>query len=122
MTCARPLVVIVLATALFAAADPVRADDVDLDLKQLAKCIDDSGAVLYAAHWCPYCKKQLKVFGKYAKYLPYVECYDGPKKEGMNRTCKRAEVTSFPTWHYPDGRVVTGVQDPEEIAQASGCL
>jgi len=120
----RLATLVALACGLALAAPSVRADDVeiDLDLKALAQCIDASGAVFYGAHWCPYCRKQMEAFGKYARYLPYVECYDGPRNEGMNRTCRRADVESFPTWHYPDGRVVTGQKEPITLAIETGCL
>lgn len=61
------------------------------------------------------------MFGAYADRLPYVECYDGPKREGMNDECKEAGIESFPTWHYPDGSVATGSKSPETLAGATGC-
>jgi hypothetical protein len=97
---------------------PARAD---LDLAGLARCIDESGAVFYGAHWCPFCRKQKEHFDGYAHLLPYVECYDGAKSDGMNRVCRKAGIKSFPTWVYPDGRTETGAKTPSALAAKTGC-
>jgi len=107
-----------IAVALFVAGP---AQSGNLSLRKLSRCIADSGAVFYGAHWCPYCHKQMETFGDYADRLPYVECYDGPKSEGMNDECSDAGVKSFPTWHYPDGTVTTGAKSPETLAEVTGC-
>lgn len=99
---------------------PARSGEIDLE--ELAQCIADSGAVFYGAHWCPYCKKQKAYFESYASLLPYVECYDAGKRKGMRSECREAGVKSFPTWHYPDGKVVTGARNPKTLARATGCL
>ena len=93
----------------------------DVDLAALARCIRESGAVFYGAHWCPVCRKQNEYFDGYAYLLPYVECYDGPKAGGMNATCKSEGIDRFPTWVFPDGTVKTGARDPRSLAAATGC-
>jgi hypothetical protein len=93
----------------------------ELDLAGLASCISDSGAIFYGAHWCPVCRKQKEHFDGYAYLLPYVECYDGPKDDGMNAECKKAGIESFPTWVFSDGRTETGAETPEALAAATGC-
>jgi glutaredoxin len=92
-----------------------------IDLGALAQCISDSGARFYGAHWCPFCRKQKEYFEGHARALPYVECYDGDKSEGMNSRCKRAHVESFPTWVFADGTVQTGALSPSDLAAATGC-
>jgi len=93
----------------------------ELDLAQLASCISKSGAVFYGAHWCPICAKQKEHFDGYSYLLPYVECYDGPKKDGINETCTKEGIKSYPTWVFPSGSVQTGARTPEELATATGC-
>ena len=47
----------------------------------LAKHLQDMGAKMYGAHWCPHCFDQKQLFGKEAKkYMPYIECAE----DGVN--------------------------------------
>jgi hypothetical protein len=112
----------VAAAILFAvfAAVPAAADE-RIDLRALAQCVADSGALFYGAYWCPFCRKQKDSFGEHAGALPYVECYDGPRSDGMNRRCRRAEIKSFPTWVFADGTRKTGAMSPSALAAATGC-
>jgi hypothetical protein len=93
----------------------------DADLGSLARCISASGAIFYGAHWCPVCAKQKEYFDGYAYLLPYVECYDGPKKDGRNARCKKLGIEHYPTWVFPDGSVQTGARTPENLAAKTGC-
>jgi thiol-disulfide isomerase/thioredoxin len=115
---ARPLLAGLL--AIFAGSAPAPAEGPS-DLEALARCIADSGAIFYGAHWCPYCREQKEYFGEYASLLPYVECYAGRKSEGKSAECRSAGVKKFPTWHFPDGTVATGVKRPGTLARATGC-
>ena len=110
------------AAILFAlcAAVPAAADE-QINFGALARCIADSGARFYGAHWCPYCRKQKEYFGGHAGTLPYVECYDGPKSDGMSSKCRNAGVRSFPTWVFADGGRTTGATSPRALAEATGC-
>jgi hypothetical protein len=101
------------------AASPVSAQD--RDLGALARCVADSGALFYGAHWCPYCRKQNQSFAGHARLLPYVECYDGPKSQGMNARCRSAGIRSFPTWVFADGRRETGLRSPSQLAADTDC-
>ena len=114
---ARTRLAATIVLALLAAA-PAAAD---VDLAALARCIRESGAVFYGAHWCPVCRAQKDDFDGYAYLLPYVECYDGPKSDGMNQTCKREGIDRFPTWVFPDGSRKTGAREPKSLAAATGC-
>jgi thiol-disulfide isomerase/thioredoxin len=115
---ARPLLAGLL--AIFAGSAPAPAESPS-DLEELARCIANSGAIFYGAHWCPYCRKQKEYFGAYASLLPYVECYAGRKSEGDSDECLSAGVDTFPTWYFPDGTVSTGVKRPRTLARATGC-
>ena len=109
------------ATTLLALLGAAPAAAADVDLAALARCIRESGAVFYGAHWCPVCRKQKEYFDGYAYLLPYVECYDGPKDEGMNATCEQKSIDRFPTWVFPDGSQKTGAREPQSLAAATGC-
>ena len=113
-----------LAGAVLLGAAPAVADAEirGADLGVLARCIAESGALFYGAHWCPYCRKQKEDFAGYDRYLPYVECYDGARAGGMNDRCKAAGIKTFPTWVFPDGTVKTGARTPLALARATGCL
>lgn len=119
-TRAAPYLSALIAFALLGAA-PAAAEEDGIDLGELARCIADSGAVFYGAHWCPHCRKQKEYFEGYADALPYVECYDGRKADGKNRRCRRDGIKSFPTWVLPDGSVKTGARAPQKLAADTGC-
>lgn len=88
--------------------------------EELAQCIADSGATFYGAFWCPHCQDQHKMFGTADEYLPYVEC-STPDGQGQTQVCADAGITSYPTWVLGDGKVINGVQTPEQLAEATNC-
>lgn len=94
----------------------VRADDV----VDLARCIRESGATFYGAHWCPYCRKQKQRFGSAAQLLPYVECYD-PGTRNQRAVCAEENIRSYPTWVFWDGTVRTGNLSLGALAYHTDC-
>jgi len=44
-----------------------------LALDSFAQCLAQKEVTMYGADWCPHCQKQKQLFGKSAKYLPYVD-------------------------------------------------
>ncbi|TAL51709.1 MAG: hypothetical protein EPN86_06180 [Nanoarchaeota archaeon] len=108
------LVVIALgAFTFYAAASPGKYDD-------FAKCISDKGVIFYGAYWCPHCLAEKALFGKSAKYLPYVEC-SLPNQAGQTQACIQAGVDSYPTWQFADGSRESGELAIEQLAQKTGC-
>ena len=89
-------------------------------LDGFAQCLKDSGTVYYGAFWCPHCQATNKMFGKSKKLLPYVEC-STPDGKGQTQACKDKNITGYPTWVFPDGKILTGERTLEELATASGC-
>ncbi|MDO8561760.1 MAG: hypothetical protein Q7S05_02955 [bacterium] len=89
-------------------------------LDSFAQCIKDSGTVYYGAFWCPHCQATNKLFGKSKALLPYVEC-STPDGQGQLQICKDKQITGYPTWVFPDGKILTGELTLGEIATASGC-
>ena len=79
----------------------------------LAQCLSEKGVEFYGAWWCHNCERQLANFGSAKDDLPYIECADANKQQ--NFTCTKEGIKSYPTWKFPDGRVITGVQTFETL-------
>lgn len=87
---------------------------------QLAQCLKESGTVYYGAFWCPNCQAQNRIFGKSKPLLPYVEC-STPDGKDQVQVCKDKHVTAYPTWEFPDGSRLAGVQQVLTLGEKSGC-
>jgi thiol-disulfide isomerase/thioredoxin len=85
-----------------------------------AQCLKDEGVTYYGAFWCPNCQKQNAMFGKSKEFVPYIEC-STPDGKGQVELCKDAGIEAYPTWEFPGGERVTGVQPLEVLAEKSGC-
>ncbi len=91
-------------------------------VETVAQCLQSSGTKFYGASWCPHCARQKGLFLKSVKTLPYVECSQGASP-GSPQTdaCKEKNITSYPTWIFPNGEVVTGEIVPLDLATKVGC-
>lgn len=88
---------------------------------ELAQHISDSGAVFYGAYWCQFCSEQKAIFGRSARLLNYVECAVPGRPNGeQTQACVDADITSYPTWDFPDQERATGVLSLEELSQRTG--
>lgn len=87
--------------------------------EQLAIHLTQSGAVMYATYWCPYCQRQEALFGETAfQYIERVECDprgDNPQPE----RCRAAGVRGLPTWII-NGQNYPGLRSLAELADLSG--
>jgi hypothetical protein len=90
----------------------------ELDKKAFADCISASGAKYYAAHWCPYCKKQNQMFGRDWVFLPYIEC---SAKTGRTQLARCSHISGYPTWIFPEVGERSGVQSFGELERYTGC-
>ncbi|MEK6967760.1 MAG: hypothetical protein AABX51_03965 [Nanoarchaeota archaeon] len=99
--------------AAYSSSTPGEYDD-------FAKCLGDKGAIFYGAFWCPHCKEQKQIFGKSAKYLPYIECAL-PSGQGTTEVCNQAGVKSYPTWEFADGTKQTGKLSILELSRKTNC-
>lgn len=79
-----------------------------------AKCLTESGAVVYGNDFCSYTGKQLNYFGNSDKYLNYVKCADD------QALCNEKGVTLTPTWEI-DGKMYKSVQTFEMLSVLTGC-
>jgi len=89
-------------------------------LEPFAQCLKDSGTIFYGAFWCPHCQRTKAMFGSAAKLLPYVEC-STPDGKGLFPICQEKNIESYPTWIFPDGKILTGERTLQELADGSGC-
>ena len=86
----------------------------------LAQALNNQGAVLYTAYWCPHCARQKELLGQQAwQMLRTVECAPkGYKAEPA--LCLTKQIDSFPTWILRDGRRISGERSLLELAQIIG--
>ena len=84
-------------------------------LDEFAKCLAEKGVVVYGTYWCPVCQEQNAMFGDALKFVRYIECTEYPQ------VCTDAGIKGFPTWIFPDGRRLEGIQSLEELSENSNC-
>lgn len=89
-------------------------------LDSFAKCLENSGASFYGAFWCPHCQNQKKLFGKSAKFLPYIECSTQDSR-GQLKVCKDKNIEGYPTWEFSDGSKESGELSLTRLADKTGC-
>lgn len=109
-----------LALSLVATLFLVACGERDATYDKFAACLEDQGAVFYGAFWCPHCKDQKDMFGDSEDVLPYVEC-DAKGKDPQVELCREKGITSYPTWHFADGSVLTGARSLEELSEKTSC-
>lgn len=85
-----------------------------------AQCVTDAGAMMYGAWWCPHCADQKKAFGGSFTYIDYIECSES---DGRTQTaaCASANIRSYPTWEFGDGRRLEGVLTFEDLSRLTNC-
>lgn len=85
-----------------------------------ARCLGDKGAVFYGAFWCPHCQNQKAMFGKSAKFLPYVECSTADGRSQL-QSCRDKNIGGYPTWEFADGSRLSGEIPISILAEKTGC-
>lgn len=89
-------------------------------LVKITECLTEKGVNLYGAVWCSHCKKQKELFGEAANYINYVECDPRTNKETAQQ-CVEKGIRKIPAWEMPGGEIITGLHEPEEIAEIANC-
>jgi len=84
----------------------------------LASHLEQIGAKMYGAYWCPYCKKQKELFGEAVSEINYIEC-DAKGENPQPELCRSAGVRGFPSWEI-NGQLHPGLHTLEELADLSG--
>lgn len=89
-------------------------------LDPFTQCLKDKGVEFYGAFWCPHCQATKRMFGSSAKLLPYIEC-STPDGQDQLQICKDKKIEQYPTWVFPDGKILTGEHTLQELSDASSC-
>jgi glutaredoxin len=85
---------------------------------QLANHLDETGATMYGAYWCPHCADQKEMFGSAIDQVPYVECAaDG--ENAQPQLCQEKGIQGYPTWEI-NGEFYPGTQPLDKLAELSG--
>ncbi|QEY32930.1 thioredoxin [Synechococcus sp. RSCCF101] len=85
----------------------------------LADHLQEQGAVMYSAYWCPHCHDQKELFGTEAtSRLTIIECAE----DGLNsqrELCESKGLLGFPSWEI-NGTLDSGVKSLETLSDLSG--
>jgi hypothetical protein len=92
----------------------------DTTYDEFAQCLTDSGTVYYGAFWCHNCQEQAKLFGDSKDLIPYVECDAGGKNPQVE-LCLEEGIDAYPTWRFPDGSELLGLQTLKTLSEKSYC-
>jgi thiol-disulfide isomerase/thioredoxin len=84
----------------------------------LAYHLQQTGAKMYNASWCPFCRRQAQVFGAAFSQVPYIECFPNGRNGAVNSQCEKAGIGSFPTWVI-GGRTYSGMMSIQQLANIS---
>jgi hypothetical protein len=84
----------------------------------LANHLTQSGAKVYTAYWCGYCRKQVEMFGSAKLTLPVIEC-DPRGQNPQTDLCREKAVQGYPTWEM-NGEMYRGMQEVNVLADLSG--
>lgn len=104
------IAIIISAIVLFGGQKTAKAS-----LDGFAQCLRDKKITMYGAEWCQYCQKEKAAFGDSFRFVPYVECPDNPQQ------CLALGISGYPTWIFPDGKQLKGLQGIEKLSRESAC-
>lgn len=82
---------------------------------KFAQCLTSKGISMGGTDWCHNCQEQKQMFGKSFRYVDYHNC------DKERNWCNKQGVHAYPTWVFPDGGKLVGVQELRELAFASDC-
>lgn len=88
------------------------------DLQQFAEDLAAAGVVFYGADWCPACTVQKELFSDGKDNLPFIEVTNPDRS--LNAIGQAEDVTEFPTWDFPNGTRLVGLQSLETLSTESG--
>ncbi len=90
------------------------------DLVQFAMDLDAAGVEFYGADWCPACTEQKELFEDGGQFLPFTDVTAGGGDRVIDSQFENLNLTAYPTWVFPDGTRLEGVQTLETLSQRSG--
>ncbi len=88
------------------------------DLVAFAKALDQAGVKYYGGAWCGHCTEQKQLFEDGADFLPFIEVTNPDRT--LNQIGSDNNITSLPTWVFPDDTRLEGVQTLQTISDRSG--
>ncbi len=88
------------------------------DKVAFAQALTAAGVKFYGAAWCPFCTEQKQLFEDGEQFLPFIEVTNPDRS--LNTIGQQNNITTFPTWEFPDGTRATGVLTLEELSTRSG--
>jgi hypothetical protein len=90
-----------------------------LQAVRLAQRLSQQGAYMAGTYWCPHTSRQKELFGRTAWQLEYVECASAGY-QGNAKLCAQLQIQGYPTWVFPDGKLLSGERSLEALAEAVG--
>ena len=94
---------------------------VDPKYVSFVQCLDQKGATMYGAFWCPHCQNQKEFFkGAFDSDALYVEC-DPRGRKSNPQLCAEKKVNTFPTWIFEDGSRLAGEITIPVLAEKTQC-
>jgi hypothetical protein len=91
-----------------------------VQVDDFAKCITESGAVMYGTFWCPHCANTKKSFGGSFQYIDYVEC-DPRGENEQSELCIEKEILEYDTWEFVDGSRLISEPSFQQLSDKTGC-
>jgi cyclophilin family peptidyl-prolyl cis-trans isomerase len=88
------------------------------DLVAFAKALDQAGVKYYGGAWCAHCTDQKELFEDGADFLPFIEVTNPDRT--LNQIGQENNISSLPTWEFPDESRLTGVQSLQTISERAG--
>lgn len=88
------------------------------DLVAFAQALTDSGTRFFGASWCQFCTDQKELFEDGGKFLPFIEVTNPDRTP--NQIAQDEGITEYPTWEFPDGSRLTGLQSLDTLATRAG--
>lgn len=88
------------------------------DLVQFAKDLVDAGVQFFGAEWCSACTTQKELFQDGKDNLGVIEVTNPDRT--LNSIGLAEGIEQFPTWDFPDGTRLTGIQTLETLSNVSG--
>ena len=98
-------------------ANPLTPPDTVAFEQSLAEHLQQTGAKMYGAYWCPHCADQKALFGSAVGAMPYVECDPNGEKPQPD-LCQAKQIEGYPTWEIA-GQLYPGTRSLLELAALS---
>jgi uncharacterized membrane protein len=87
----------------------------------LAAHLQQIGAKMYGAFWCPHCHDQKQLFGQEAfSKINYIECSPEGRDTPPAQVCIDSGIQGYPTWEVNGQLLESGTKSLEALATASG--